>query len=59
MLKQIDFLWNQEDEDSRTVGVGGQREEGSEEEGREEKGREEEGMGEEGMGEEVIAKGRA
>ena len=48
MLKQIDFLWNRGDEDSRTVGVGGQGEEGSEEEGREE----------EGMGEEVIDEGR-
>ena len=49
MLKQIDFLWNRKDKDSRTVGVGGQGVEGSEEEG----------MGEEDMGEEVIAKGRA
>jgi hypothetical protein len=38
MLKQIHFLWNQEDKESRTVGVGGQVEEGSEEEGREEEG---------------------
>ena len=45
MLKQIDFLWNQEDKDSRMVEVGGQGEEGSEKEGREEEGREEEGMG--------------
>ena len=48
MLKQIDFLWNREDKDSSTVGVGGQGEEGSEEEGR----------GEEGMGEEVTDEGR-
>ena len=44
MLKQIDFLWNRKDKDSRTVRVGGQGEEGSEEEGRED----------EGMGEEII-----
>ena len=47
MLKQIHFLWNRGDRESRTVGVGGQGEEGSEKEGREEEGREEEGMGEE------------
>ena len=44
MLKQIDILWNRKDKDSKTVGVGGQGEEGSEEEGRED----------EGMGEEIV-----
>ena len=69
MLKQIHFLWNRGDKESRTVGVGGQGEEGSEKEGREE-----EGIGgcihaenphvtikkkeEEGMGEEIIDGGR-
>ena len=46
MLKQIDFLWNRKDKDSRTVGVGGQGEEGTAV-GSEEEGREDEGMGEE------------
>ena len=45
MLKQIHLLWNRGDKESRTVGVGGQGEEGSEEEGKEEEGREEEGTG--------------
>ena len=50
--KQSDFLWSRGDEYSRTVGVGGQGEEGSEEEDREKERREEEGREED-----VIEKG--